>query len=71
MKDNGAGVPPDQQARLFKPGQRLEKNHTKGHGLGLSIVQQIVRKLSGQVSLESIPGQGSVFGFSLLPVQTE
>jgi PAS domain S-box-containing protein len=71
VKDNGAGIPPDRQVRLFKPGQRLEKNHTKGHGLGLSIVQQIVRKLSGQVSLESIPGQGSVFGFSLLPVQTE
>ena len=71
VKDNGAGVPPDQQVRLFKPGQSLEKNHTQGHGLGLSIVQQIVRKLSGQVSVESIPGQGSVFSFSLLPVQTE
>ena len=71
VKDNGAGVPPDQQVRLFKPGKRLEKNHTQGHGLGLSIVQQIVRKLSGQVSVESIPGQGSVFSFSLLPVQTE
>ena len=71
VKDNGDGVPPDQVARLFRPGQRLDTNHPKGHGLGLSIVQQIVRKLSGQVSVESVPGQGSVFGFSLLPVQTE
>jgi PAS domain S-box-containing protein len=71
VKDNGSGVPPDRQTQIFKPGQRLDTNYRKGHGLGLSIVQQIVRKLSGQVSVESIPGQGSVFGFSLLPVPTE
>ncbi len=66
VKDNGAGVAPEQMAGLFMPGQRLEKNTTKGHGLGLSIVQQIVRKLSGQVNVASTAGQGSVFGFSLL-----
>ncbi|CAG0928955.1 two-component system, OmpR family, phosphate regulon sensor histidine kinase PhoR [Thermoflexales bacterium] len=71
VKDNGVGVSPDRQAQLFKAGQRLEQYRAKGHGLGLSIVQQIVRKLSGQVSLESTQGQGSVFGFSLLQVKTE
>jgi len=71
VKDNGTGISPDRQAQLFKSGQRLEPYRAKGHGLGLSIVQQIVHKLSGQVSLDSIEGQGSVFGFSLLQVNAE
>jgi PAS domain S-box-containing protein len=70
VKDNGAGLSPDRLSQLFKPGQRLELSRVKGHGLGLSIVQQIVHKLSGQVSVESTIGQGSVFGFSLLQTNT-
>jgi PAS domain S-box-containing protein len=71
VRDNGAGLSPDRQSQLFKAGQRLELYRTKGHGLGLSIVQQIMHKLSGQVSVESTIGQGSVFGFSLLQMTAE
>lgn len=66
VKDNGAGLTAAQQGRLFKPGGSLEQQRGQGQGLGLSIVQQIVKKLDGQVGVESEAGKGSVFSFSLL-----
>ena len=65
VRDNGRGLTPDEQARLFKPFTRLETMPADGHGLGLSVVQRIVNKLGGQVGIESIPGQGSTFSFTL------
>ena len=65
VRDNGRGLTRDEQARLFKPFTRLETMRTDGHGLGLSVVQRIVDKLGGQVGIESIPGQGSTFSFTL------
>lgn len=67
VRDNGPGLTPEEQARLFTPFTRLGQVQTQGHGLGLSIARRIVEKLGGQVSIESkgIPGQGSVFRFTL------
>ena len=65
VRDNGRGLTPDEQVRLFKPFTRLETVRADGHGLGLSVVQRIVDKLGGQVGIESIPGQGSIFSFTL------
>ena len=67
VRDNGAGIPPEDQARLFTPFTRLDQVRAKGHGLGLSIVRRIVDKLGGQVGVESdsVAGQGSVFSFTL------
>ena len=65
VRDNGPGIPPDVQARLFTPHTRLEATRATGHGLGLSIVRRIVEKLGGQVGVDSQPGQGSVFSFTL------
>jgi len=65
VSDNGPGLTPEEQARLFTPFTRLDQDCAKGHGLGLSIVQRIVEKLGGQVGIESEVGQGSVFTFSL------
>ena len=65
VRDNGPGIPPEAQARLFKPFTRLDQVCTTGHGLGLSIVRRIVDKLGGQVGVASAPGQGSVFSFTL------
>jgi len=65
VRDNGRGLTLDEQARLFKPFTRLETVRADGHGLGLSVVQRIVDKLGGQVGVESVPGQGSIFSFTL------
>jgi signal transduction histidine kinase len=64
-RDNGPGILPEDQARLFTPFTRLDQVKVKGHGLGLSIVRRIVEKLGGQVGVESQVGQGSLFSFTL------
>jgi PAS domain S-box-containing protein len=65
VRDNGPGLSPKEQGRLFRPFTRLDQAHTKGHGLGLSIVRRIVEKLGGQVGVESEEGKGSTFSFTL------
>ena len=65
VRDNGPGLTPDDQSRLFVPFTRLDPGLVEGNGVGLSIVQRIVERLGGQISIESEAGQGSVFSFSL------
>ena len=67
VRDNGPGLTPTQQARLFTPFTRIDHSQVHGHGLGLSIVRRIVERLGGQVGVESagVPGQGSTFWFTL------
>jgi signal transduction histidine kinase len=65
VRDNGQGLTPHEQARLFSPFTRLRPVTTEGHGLGLSIVQRIAERLSGEVGVESQAGQGSLFYFTL------
>jgi DNA-binding response OmpR family regulator len=64
IRDHGAGLTPEAQQKLFTPFMRLHRT-TEGQGLGLSIVQQILEKLEGQVGVESVPGEGSLFYFIL------
>jgi signal transduction histidine kinase len=65
VRDNGPGIPPEIQDRLFMPFVRLADGQIEGHGLGLSIARRIVEKLGGKVGVESTPGQGSTFSFTL------
>ena len=65
VRDNGSGLAPEDQARLFTPFTRLNQVRVKGYGLGLSIVRRIIEKLGGQVRIESQVGRGSVFSFTL------
>ncbi|HVO70161.1 MAG TPA: tetratricopeptide repeat-containing sensor histidine kinase [Aggregatilineaceae bacterium] len=67
VRDNGDGLSPDDQARLFREFTRLADIRVEGHGLGLSIVKRIVEKLGGTVGVESagVPGQGCTFSFTL------
>lgn len=65
VRDNGKGIPKEDQRRIFVPFTKLQQANTKGHGLGLSIVQRITTKLGGTVGVESDPGAGSLFWFTL------
>lgn len=67
VKDNGDGLTPAEQKKLFIPFTRMSQVKTEGHGLGLSIVQRIMTKLGGSVGVESsgVAGEGSVFSFYL------
>lgn len=65
VRDNGPGLTREEQAQLFTPFTRLHHNQAEGHGLGLAIVQRIVQKLGGYVGINSTPGAGSTFSFTL------
>lgn len=67
VKDNGTGISEEEQCFLFTEFSRLQrhKNEVPGHGLGLSIVQRIITKHGGKVGIESKPGIGSMFFFTL------
>ncbi len=67
VKDNGPGISPEDQIRLFNEFTRLEQgvSRARGSGLGLSIVHRLVTRLGGRVGVESQPGQGSRFYFTL------
>ena len=65
VRDNGPGISPAEQERLFAPFTQLNSVRAGGHGLGLSIVRRIVEKLNGKVGVESESGKGSTFWFAL------
>ena len=65
VKDNGPGIDPENQVRLFAEFVRIGQTRVQGHGLGLSIVQRISQKLNGEVGVNSILGEGSEFYFIL------
>jgi signal transduction histidine kinase len=70
VKDNGIGIPVDDQARVFERFYRGEHPmvlSTPGTGLGLSIVKQIVEMHKGRIWMKSsgVPGDGSTFSFTL------
>ncbi|MCS6993321.1 MAG: HAMP domain-containing histidine kinase [Anaerolineales bacterium] len=65
VRDNGKGIAPEDQAQLFTQFTRLDQMRAEGHGLGLSIVARILEKLGGEYGVESTPGQGSLFYFTL------
>ncbi len=70
VRDHGIGIAPDFIQRLFSRYERYEKNTTKivGTGLGLAITRQIIELHGGKIWVESQPGAGSDFHFSL-PLQ--
>ena len=68
VADTGPGIPEADRTRIFEPFLQLDTHGTsraKGLGLGLSLVQRLVRLLGGSVSLSSTVGRGSTFSVEL------
>ena len=69
--DTGRGLSQDEQDRLFVPFERLDAARAgiEGTGLGLALSRQLVERMGGRLQLESVPGVGSTFSFSLPSVE--
>lgn len=64
VRDTGIGIPPEHQERIFEAFWQVEQSASRrasGTGLGLSVTRRLCRMLGGEVSVESVPGQGSTF----------
>jgi signal transduction histidine kinase len=68
VTDTGAGIDPEAQSRLFIPFQQVDGSTTRragGTGLGLAISRSFVEMQGGEIWVESAPGEGATFGFTL------
>ncbi|MFZ5645532.1 MAG: ATP-binding protein [Bacillota bacterium] len=69
VSDSGPGIPADEQELIWEKFYKVDKSRTRreggGTGLGLAIVKRLVEKMGGHVYVESTPGQGTTFSFTL------
>jgi two-component system, NtrC family, sensor histidine kinase KinB len=65
VHDDGPGVSPEYQTRIFEKFVQVKGQEAGGTGLGLAICKEIVRAHGGAIWVESNPGQGSTFTFTL------
>ncbi|HST59553.1 MAG TPA: HAMP domain-containing sensor histidine kinase, partial [Longimicrobium sp.] len=70
VRDTGCGVPPEKQASIFEPFVQVDPDLTRtrqGTGLGLAISRELARAMGGDITVDSVLGEGSTFTVHLLP----
>ena len=71
VEDKGIGIAPEDRNRIFEPFERLDiGGRSQGLGLGLVVCKRLVEAQGGQIRVESEPGKGSTFYFTL-PIKKE
>jgi len=68
VADTGIGIEPHDMNRIFAAFEQIQEAHTgeyNGVGLGLNIVKKYLELMNGDIHVESHPGEGSTFTFSL------
>lgn len=68
VRDTGVGIPPEMQDRIFEPFVQVARSLSRpeeGIGLGLAISRELARAMGGDLTVDSVPGEGSVFTLSL------
>ncbi len=68
VQDSGIGIPKDKQAAIFESFRQVDGSTTRkfgGTGLGISISKQLVELMGGEIGIESEPGKGSIFWFTI------
>jgi two-component system sensor histidine kinase ChiS len=66
--DTGPGIAPEHHQRIFESFEQVEESATREHGgtgLGLAVSRKLVQLHGGEMALQSAPGEGSIFGFTL------
>lgn len=74
VADSGVGIAEADLARIFEPFMQVgdsNRGKAEGTGLGLSLVRSLVALHGGTLAVQSRPGEGSTFVFSLPPAATE
>lgn len=72
VRDNGIGIEPDDHGRIFEMFRRGRNSAVReGNGLGLATCKSIVERYNGRIWVESIPGEGSAFFFTLPAVRAD